>query len=57
MASNKPQFVIRAEKETLEKIAYIAKENDRSTTQEIVHLIKKRIDGYESINGKIHIEK
>lgn len=57
MPSKKPQFVIRAEKEILDKIAYIADKNDRSATQEIVHLIKKRIDAYESINGEIKIDK
>ena len=35
MPSKKPQFVIRAEQEILDKIAYIASENERSSTQEI----------------------
>lgn len=53
MPSNKPQFVIRADKEILEKISYIAKENERNTTQEIVYLIKQRIKAYEQENGEI----
>lgn len=57
MASKLPQFVIRAEKETLDKIKYIAEENKRSATQEIVYMIEQRIKSYESINGKIQIDK
>lgn len=57
MPSKLPQFVIRTEKENINKIAHIAKSEDRSTTQEIVHLIKKRIEAYESIHGEIDISK
>lgn len=57
MTSNLPQFVIRTDKETLDKIKYIAEENERSTTQEIVYMIKQRIKAYESINGEIKLEK
>lgn len=57
MPSKLPQFVIRTEKEIIEKISHIAKKEDRSTTAEIVHLIKKRIDAYESIHGEIKIEE
>lgn len=57
MPSKKPQFVIRTEKEIIEKIGYIAEENERSTTQEIVYLIKKRIREYEDQNGSINIQK
>lgn len=56
MASKLPQFVIRTEKENIEKIKYIAEKESRSTTQEIVHLIKKRIEAYESIHGEIKLE-
>lgn len=57
MPSKKPQFVIRAEQEILDKIAYIARENERSTTQEIVYMIKQKINAYEAINGEIKIDK
>ncbi len=57
MPSKKPQFVIRAEQETIDKIAYISKQNERSTTQEIVYLMKKRINEYEKENGTIEIQK
>lgn len=55
MPSKKPQFVIRTEQEIIDKIGYIAKENERSTTQEIVYLIKQRIKEYEKQNGNITI--
>lgn len=57
MPSKKPQFVIRTDNETLEKIKYIAKENERSTTQEIIFLIKQEIKKYEAEKGEIPIEK
>ncbi|MDO4278117.1 MAG: Arc family DNA-binding protein [Lachnoclostridium edouardi] len=57
MPSKKPQFVIRTEKEILDKIAYIAHENERNSTQEIVYLIKQRIKSYEKEHGEIIIEE
>lgn len=57
MPSKKPQFVIRTDKEILEKIAIIAEENERSTTQEIVYLIKQRIKQWENEYGEIKIEQ
>lgn len=57
MPSKKPQFVIRTDNITLEKIKFIAEQNERSATQEIVHLIKNEIKRYESEKGEIPIEK
>ena len=57
MPSKKPQFVIRTEQEIIDKISYIAKERERSTTQEIVFLIKQEIKKYESEHGEIEIEE
>ncbi len=57
MPSKLPQFNFRTEQETLNKIKYIAEKEDRSTSQEIVHLIKRRIEQYEKDNGEIHVEK
>ena len=57
MPSKKPQFVIRTEREILEKINYIATENERSTTQEIVFLIKQRIKSFEAEHGEIKLEE
>lgn len=53
MPSKKPQFVIRADQEVLDKIAYIARENERNTTQEIVYLLKQKIKSYEAEHGEI----
>lgn len=55
MPSNLPRFTIRAEQEIIDKITYIAEENDRSTTQQIVNLIKKEIRDYEEKNGTIFL--
>lgn len=56
MPSSKPQFVIRADQTTIDKIKYIAKENERSATQEIVYLIKQEIAKFEKERGEIIIE-
>lgn len=55
MGSDKPQFVIRAEEETLKKIKYIADKNKRSATKEIVFLIEKSIQKFEEENGEIKL--
>lgn len=55
MPSKKPQFILRAEKEIFDKIAYIANENERSTNQEIIHMLKQKIASYEAIHGEIKI--
>lgn len=55
MPSKKPQFLIRTDQEVIDKIAYIAKQNERSTTQEIVYRIKQTINDYESDHGEIII--
>lgn len=55
MPSKKPQFIVRADKEILDKLAYIAKENERSANQEIVYMIKQKISAYESIHGEIKL--
>ena len=57
MPSKKPQFVIRADKEVFDKIAYIAKQNERSATQEIVYMLKQKISAYEAIHGVIKLDK
>lgn len=38
-----------------EKITYIAKDNNRSMNQEIIFLIKKHVEEYESEHGEIQI--
>ena len=56
MPSKKPQFILRGEKETFEKISYIARENKRSANQEIMYMIEQKIKTYEATNGEIKIE-
>ena len=55
MPSNKPKLVARTEQEIIDKIKIIAKENERSVSQEIIFLVKKEIEKYELENGKIQI--
>lgn len=57
MPSKKSQFILRDEKETFLKIAHIAEENHRSANQEIIYMIKQKIQAYESVHGEIHIEE
>lgn len=56
MPSKLPQFTIRADKNLLDKLAYIAKKNERSASKEAIYLIKKRIEEYESEHGEIIID-
>lgn len=42
---------------TLEKIKFIAEQNERSATQEIVYLIKQAINEYESEKGEIPVNQ
>lgn len=55
MPSDKPRITVRADQEIIDKINFIAKENERSTSQEIVYLIKQRIKEYEKNNGNITV--
>lgn len=57
MPSRLPRFTIRTEQDIIDKISYIAIQNDRSTTSEIVHLIKGAIKTYEQEHGEIEISK
>ena len=53
MPSNKPQFILRGDKETLEKLKYIAEKNKRSANQEIMLMIEEKINTYEKEYGEI----
>lgn len=55
MPSKKPQFVIRTDENIIKKIKYIAEQNERSATQEIVYIIKKEINNFEKENGEIKL--
>ena len=56
MPSKKPAILIHADKEIIEKIKFIAKENERSATQEVVYAIKQTIKKSEAENGEIKLE-
>lgn len=53
MPSKLPRFTIRTEQEVLDKINYIASQNERSSNNEIVYLIKQHIKEYETEHGKL----
>lgn len=57
MPSSKPKIVVRTEQEIVDKIKYIAKENERSTSQEVAYLIKQEIAKFEKERGEIIIER
>lgn len=55
MPSDLPRYTLRIPREYLDKITYIANDNDRSTNKEIERLIKKHIEEYEKNKGQINI--
>ncbi|HBF6977928.1 TPA: Arc family DNA-binding protein [Clostridioides difficile] len=55
MSSTLPKYTLRINKILLEKIKYIAESEGRSANKEIEQLIKKHVESYEKINGKINV--
>lgn len=53
MPSNLPQYGIRAKRELMDKLKYIAEVHGRSVNKEIVQLIKEHVDRYEQQHGAI----
>lgn len=53
MPSNLPRFTLRTSQENIDKIAYIAEKERRTTTKEIEYLIIREIQEYEAKHGKI----
>lgn len=53
MPSNLPRFTVRTSQENIDKIAYIAKKESRTTTKEIEYLIVEKIQQYEQEHGTI----
>lgn len=51
----KKQYNFRIEEILIKKIEYIAKENERNSTQEVTLAIKNHIKRYELENGQIPI--
>lgn len=56
MPSDLPRYTLRIDPELLAKIAYIAKENDRSTNKEIERALRKVVAAYEQENGAISLD-
>lgn len=55
MPSAIPQRGVRLEDELYDKACYIAKLENRSFNQQVVYIIRRFIDEYESQHGKIVI--
>ncbi len=53
MEEEKAKFTLRIEAETLQKFRYTAKQNLRSTNKELEDIMKKHIEEFEKIHGKI----
>ncbi len=54
--STKHHFAIRAERTLLDKLAYIAQYNGRSSNKEVEQLIKAHIDKFEKEHGEIKLD-
>ena len=53
MKNELPRYTLRIPQELLSKIGYIADYEGRTKNKEIEQLIKKRIQEFEAIHGKI----
>lgn len=53
MPSKLPRFTVRTNQEYIDKIAYIAEKECRTTTKEIEYLMIQKIEEYELENGEI----
>ncbi len=56
MPSNLPRFTLRTSQEYIDKIAYIAEKECRTTTKEIEYLIIREIQEYEAKYGEIRLQ-
>ncbi len=54
MPSDLPRLTVRTEQEIIDKMNIIAKKENRSTNQQINHVLKKYIEQYEQENGRIN---
>ena len=53
MKNELPRYTLRIPQELLNKICYIADYEGRTKNKEIEQLIKKRVQEFEAIHGKI----
>ena len=54
---NLPRFTLRINQILLDKIAYIAEFEGRTTNKELEQMVKKRIADFEKGNGNIEIKE
>ena len=55
MKNELPRYTLRIPQELLAKIGYIADYEGRTKNKEIEQLIKKRVQEFEAIHGKITV--
>lgn len=55
MPSTLPRFTYRTDKETLDKLRYIADNNFRTVNSEIDRLVHELITSYEQAHGEIKL--
>ena len=57
MPSNKPQLKTYTSQEIIDKFEIIAKNESRSMSKQLEHIVIEYIKKYESQNGSINIQK
>lgn len=55
MPSSKPQLKTYTDKDTIKKFDYISKEENRTMSKQLEHLVKIKIKQYEKEHGEIKI--
>ena len=57
MKDNLPRYTLRIPQILLDKLGYIAEYEGRTKNKEIEQLIKRRVDEFEEIHGKIETNR
>ena len=57
MIDNLPRYTLRIPQELLDKLGYIAQYEGRTKNKELEQIIKKRVEEFETIHGKIKLNK
>lgn len=56
MASDTIKYTLRIESELMEKFRFVAEYNARSANRELEVIMKKHIEEFEEVHGKIETE-
>ena len=56
MKDNLPRYTLRIPQILLDKLGFIAEYEGRTKNKEIEQLIKRRVEEFEKIHGKIEID-